>query len=264
MRVETFHTPGPLRLEIRVPVGSVAIETVDGEETRVEVEAIDGDEELEQATRVEYHGGRVVVAMEEERKFLFIRTIPGLRVRVACPHDVEVDVKTVSADVDAAAARIATLDAKSVSGDMRFASLARDVRLKSVSGDVSVGDAGGSLTAQTTSGDIEVGRVQGAVEVRTVSGDVVVEAAAAGATAQTVSGDMRLRSVASGKVQLKTVSGDMTVGIRSGSNLWLDAKSVSGDTSSELALGDAPPNGDAPLVELRANAMSGDIKIVRA
>jgi hypothetical protein len=56
----------------------------------------------------------------------------------------------------------------------------------------------------------------------------------------------------------------MHVGIRPGSSLWLDVKSVSGDTSSDLAVGDTPPEGDGPLVELRATAMSGDIRIVRA
>jgi hypothetical protein len=39
---------------------------------------------------------------------------------------------------------------------------------------------------------------------------------------------------------------------------------VSGDTTSDLPVGDAPPEGDGPLIELRATAMSGDIQIVRA
>jgi hypothetical protein len=67
-----------------------------------------------------------------------------------------------------------------------------------------------------------------------------------------------------GSVTLKSVSGDMHVGIRRGSGVWLDVKSVSGDTSSELAVDDTPPEGDGPLVELRATAMSGDIRIVSA
>jgi hypothetical protein len=67
-----------------------------------------------------------------------------------------------------------------------------------------------------------------------------------------------------GAVTLKSVSGDMHVGIRPGSALWVDAKSVSGDTSSELPIDDTPPEGEGPLVELRATAMSGDIRIVRA
>jgi hypothetical protein len=38
---------------------------------------------------------------------------------------------------------------------------------------------------------------------------------------------------------------------------------MSGETSSELEVGDAPPDGEGPLVELRATAMSGDIRVKR-
>ena len=39
MRVETFNTPGPLTLDLRLPSGRIEIESVDGEETTVELEA---------------------------------------------------------------------------------------------------------------------------------------------------------------------------------------------------------------------------------
>jgi len=41
---------------------------------------------------------------------------------------------------------------------------------------------------------------------------------------------------------------------------------MSGDLSSEVALDDVPPAPEdgAPLVELRATSMSGDIDVVRA
>ena len=67
-----------------------------------------------------------------------------------------------------------------------------------------------------------------------------------------------------GEVTLQTASGDIEVGIKQGSKLWIDARSMSGETSSELELGDAPSDGDGPLVEVRATAMSGDIKVKRA
>jgi hypothetical protein len=70
--------------------------------------------------------------------------------------------------------------------------------------------------------------------------------------------------VAEGEVRLVSASGDVEVGIRRGSRLWVDAKSMSGGTSSELEVGDAPPAGDGPMVELRATTMSGDIQICRA
>ena len=76
---------------------------------------------------------------------------------------------------------------------------------------------------------------------------------------QTASGDVEVDSVREGDVDLQTASGDIEVGIKQGSKLWIDARSMSGDTSSELEIGDAPSDGEGPLVEVRATAMSGDI-----
>jgi hypothetical protein len=69
-------------------------------------------------------------------------------------------------------------------------------------------------------------------------------------------------------VDLKSASGDIEVGIREGSNVWVDARAMSGELSSEVELGDVPLTDDgpddAPLIELKATSMSGDIEVVRA
>ena len=91
-----------------------------------------------------------------------------------------------------------------------------------------------------------------------------MQEASSSVTVQTASGDQRLGSVTSGRVVMQSASGDQTVGIRRGSRVHIDAKTMSGDTSSELVVGEEPPPGDGPTVELRATAMSGDIRILRA
>jgi hypothetical protein len=82
---------------------------------------------------------------------------------------------------------------------------------------------------------------------------------------QSASGDQRVEAVREGKVSLKSASGDLSIGVRQGSSLWVDARSMSGDMSSEIAL-DAEPSDDdgGPLVELRAISMSGDVEVLRA
>jgi DUF4097 and DUF4098 domain-containing protein YvlB len=100
--------------------------------------------------------------------------------------------------------------------------------------------------------------------VNTASGDVLVREAASSVRANSASGDQIIGSVSEGKVDVKTASGDIKVGIREGSTLWVDARSRSGEVRSELPVSDLPPEGDAPHVELRANSMSGDITVVRA
>jgi hypothetical protein len=82
-----------------------------------------------------------------------------------------------------------------------------------------------------------------------------------------VSGDQNFEAVLKGRIELKAISGDVTVGIRSGARVFVDANTVSGSTSSELDLGDAPaqePAADSPLVEVFAKTVSGDVRIERA
>jgi hypothetical protein len=241
VRSETFHTPGELAVRVRIPAGRVDIETVAGEETRVELQSDPG---VEEEAVITARGGEVVVEIEE-RRLLFLRTAPDARVRVTCPPGARLELRGISTDFTAR-------------GDVGRADV------KTVSGDVELGRVEGDLEVKTTSGDVAADAVSGRATVQSISGDVRVGEAGGPVTAQTVSGDVRLASVREGAVTLKSVSGDMQIGIRAGSSLWVDANSISGDTTSELAVGDTPPEGEGPLVELRATAMSGDIRIVRA
>lgn len=241
MRTETFHTPGDLTVRVRVPVGRIELETVEGAEARVELES---DPPIEEEAVIELRGNDLVVEIEE-RRLLFLRTAPRAQVRIACPPGARLDIDAVSADIGATGA-YGRADVKTVSGDVRLGRIDGELAVKTVSGDAEVGGAGGRATLQSVSGDLRLEEAGGPV------------------LAQTVSGDVRLGAVVEGAVELKSVSGDMHVGIRPGSRLWVDAKSTTGDTSSELELGDAPAAEEGPLVELRATSMSGDIRIVRA
>jgi len=123
---------------------------------------------------------------------------------------------------------------------------------------------GGDAVVNTASGDVELGRVVGEAVVKTASGDVTVREGGRAVNVSTASGDQRVGAVTAGAVTLQSASGDIGVGIREGSNVWVDARAMSGRTRSELELDDVPPAGDAPLVELRATSMSGDVSVSRA
>jgi hypothetical protein len=73
-----------------------------------------------------------------------------------------------------------------------------------------------------------------------------------------------LDAVTAGDVSVQAVSGDVQIGVRRGSLVYVDASSLSGDTRSELELGDLPSAEDGPRIDLRLKTVSGDISVVRA
>ena len=262
MRRETFETPGPLTLDIRVPSGDIDLETLEGTETVVEVSA---SPELEEEARIELRpkrDGHEVSVIIEKRSGLFRAFREEVRVRVTSPPGADVEVSTASADVDArgdfGGAQINT-----ASGDVEFEHVGGEAQVNSASGDVKLVRVDGPLTVNTASGDLEVGRLMGDGKVRAASGDISIDEADSSLKVQTASGDVEIESVREGDVVLQTASGDIEVGIKQGSKLWIDAKSMSGETTSELEIGDAPIDGEGPMVEVRATAMSGDIRVKR-
>ncbi len=252
MRFETFSTPGLVTLDVKVPAGEVEVETGDTAETTVELEVSGRDADAaEQATRIEMRprgdGFEVVVDAERNSGIGLFRGRSGdYRVRITAPHDATFRGQVASADI---------------SGRGRYV----DVDVKAASGDIEFEHVTGEAGINTASGDIEVERV-GSGKINSASGDVRIDEASGDVAVNTASGDIDLRSVASGEVKVNSASGDVEVGIAKGSRLFVDAQSLSGDTSSELELeSGAPVEGDeGPLVELKARTMSGDITVRRA
>ena len=139
----------------------------------------------------------------------------------------------------------------------------------SASGDAHVDTVDGSLDVKSASGDLHVGSVARDSNIQLVSGDAYIREADDSISANTVSGDQRYEAVLKGRLELRAISGDVSVGIRRGSRVFVDANTVSGSTSSEFELGDAPQDvppadGEIPLVEVFAKTVSGDVRIERA
>jgi len=250
---QSFHTPLPLTLEVSIPSGDIDVETTDGEETSL---TVDGDERMLEHVEVRHDGNRVTVTLRDKSKLGFSFSLGsivfgngGLRVQARVPHGAGVRVKTASADSNITG-HLGMLDVNGVSGDVR-------VR----------GEIDEDATVRTVSGDVDLERVDGDVSVQTVSGDLHVRAVAGSVDTKSVSGDIRLEALTAGDARFSSVSGDIEIGIASGSLLDVDAGSTSGDLASEVPLATEPPSGEeaaAPTVILRGRTVSGDVRVFRA
>jgi len=274
MRTETYSTPGHVRLSLEIPSGKIEIETASDRETHVRLEALSSNDlvrELIETARIELvrRGDRYEVVVEARIRHGFWVSFgrdPDILLRVTCPRGADLDIRTRSADVEAGG-EYGSVEVKTASGDVNVEHASGDLDVKTASGDVHVAKVDGRVEANSASGDIQLETVGGKADVQLVSGDLHIREADDSVTANTVSGDQRLEAVRKGRMELRAISGDISVGVRRGSRVFVDANTVSGSTSSELELSDAPqeaPTEESPLVELFVKTVSGDVSIDRA
>lgn len=245
-----FDTPTPVELEVSLPAGEIAVETVAGGESTIE---IDGSEQLVDQTSVELVGNRLTVKLRSKTTFglpFSIRDFGGgsrLSIRATVPHASAADVSSAAAD-----ARLRG----------RFASL----KLKNASGDLSVdGEVDGNVEIRTVSGNSRLQRVGGGFDARSVSGDVSATSVGGDVTVRSVSGDVRIGSARQGRFTVQSVSGDIELGVPAGTSLDVDAASASGTLSSEVPLGADPGAlGGGPLLVVRGHSVSGSFRLFRA
>ena len=238
MRNETFSTPEPPEFRINIPSGDIRIETSpDATQTYVEVSGPNEDD-----VRIEQRRDQIVIEVERKKLFGFKG---DWRILVTTGHGARLDVNVASADVTATG-RLGNVSVDTASGDVRLEAVDGRLEVNAASGDVRVEFAGGDIRVNAASGDVTVDQNEHDAKIRTASGDIV------------------LRSAVQGKVDITSASGDVEVGVRRGSKVYIDASSMSGDMSSELDVSDTPPESDGPTLDFRARTMSGDVTVRRA
>jgi DUF4097 and DUF4098 domain-containing protein YvlB len=258
----SWEFPGsdPIDLFINLSAGSVAVSAEPTEVTTVNLRSTaDGNAEQQNSdVQVTFTQGRLEIIQPKSTGFL--RSNPGLELTVKVPPGSRCAVRTASADV-ACVGDLAELDAKTASGDVTAASVSGSLDVTTASGDVWLENAAATVGVRTASGDIRLRRAAGDVAVNTASGDVSVGIAGASVHAITASGDVHIGSVAAGRANVKTVSGDSMIGVAVGAGVYLDLSSLTGRISSQLEETDG---GDEVSLQVTCRSVSGDIKIARA
>jgi DUF4097 and DUF4098 domain-containing protein YvlB len=261
----TYETPGPLTLRLHLPAGSIDVRTGDGQTTTVEVEPArsgargraEADDVRQELRALPGGGQELLVEAPPRRGF---GSSPSLRFRIDAPHGTTIDAETASADVRGQG-RFGAVIVRTASGDIHVELVDADLEANTASGDVRADEVGGAATVRTVSGDVWVGRAAGRLQVSSVSGDLRAGEVSAGLSVNVVSGDAAVDALAGGSASLESVSGDLSIGIRRGLNVWLDLTSRSGRTTSDLDPSDGSA-GEATM-ELRARSLSGDIHVHR-
>jgi hypothetical protein len=257
-----FACPEPITLRAKVPAGALSVTTEPRDTATVEVLPYDesgASREAADQTVVELRGDTLVVEIPDHGWRL---RRSHVRVEVRLPEDSRLQVKLASAE-GRLLGRYGDSVVETASGDVQVGHVAGYLRLHAASGNVRVDRVDGQLGLDTSSGGVTVGRTGGDAAVQTASGNVVVTQADGSVRVRTASGDLRLDSVRRGEVRLSSSSGDVEVGVATGTSVWLDLSTASGTTRSELTrLGPEGPGGN-PDLTLSVRTASGDIELRR-
>ncbi|MDJ0792002.1 MAG: DUF4097 family beta strand repeat-containing protein [Acidimicrobiia bacterium] len=135
-----------------------------------------------------------------------------------------------------------TTDLKVGSGDIRTGRLAGPSRISSAAGDVRV-DAATDLTVSTAAGDLYLGDVTESARVKSATGDV------------------RIRRFAGSDLEIKTMSGDATVGLIPGMLVNTAIKTLSGDFRNRIKASEGEKAG---TMNLTITSFAGDVTLKSA
>ncbi len=283
---ETFETPGIVHLYVQNEVGLIAITASTTDTTVVSLEpATPGGQELIERATVECRstpkGAVVAVKVPKSLGKRFVRR-NAVAVRVEVPAGSDVKVVAGSADVEVTGP-IGTADVATASGDVSTDDVAGDVTAKTASGDITLGNVRGDLRVHTASGDLrcssvagtalfatatgdlELGAATNRLDVKATSGNVRLGELSHGARIVNVSGDVRVLSVDEGTLHVRSVSGDVSVGVAKGVELHVDVETMSGVVNSEISLDGAPGTARPETrVHLSVRSVSGNVDIARA
>ncbi|BCB87727.1 DUF4097 family beta strand repeat-containing protein [Phytohabitans suffuscus] len=258
-----FATPRPVTAVVRLPAGALEITAEERDTALVDVRPYDdrpASHEAAERTTVELHGDTLAVTAPDGG---WMAARPAsLLITIHVPLDSRLRLKTAAADTTCRG-RISALDAVAASGDLVLEHIAGDAKVQIASGDVTAGQVDGELRVSGAAGDVTARRVGGPVDTSVASGSIDIGAAGSGVKAKTASGRVRIGATRRGTVKVQTASGDVAVGVLSGTGVWLDLATISGHTVNELDMTSTGGGEAGHDLSVEVRTASGDIAISR-
>lgn len=194
------------------------------------------------------------------------RSSGGATLELRVPRAVEVQLGTVSADIDVAGLDVRRLQVNTVSGGIVADGRSGEATLNSVSGQIRTQLQTPRLDARTVSGQLLAGRgASGEITAETVSGRITVDAGRIQRLAvESVSGSVDVAAAGmapGGKVTLQTVSGSIALKLPVTVSAQLAVKTFSGSIQSDAGQVEKPRYGPGRSLDARLGGGDGDVSI---
>lgn len=238
-------------LDVRVPVGTVEVYVGDAGVIQLMLDASDVDDfEIFQA------GDRISVRHPSRWR------MRGRSSRLVAhvPAGTDVEINSSSGEVRLVG-RLGIVRVHTASGDIAVGDAAR-LDVNTASGSCTCGDIDGEANVSSVSGDCTMRRVGGRLEATLTSGDLRIERCDGDLVASSASGDVRVGRCGGSDIAIRSISGDVRVGLPVGIRVEAEISTLSG----RAMLPDAAPSsdlGDRRPVRLQLKTVSGDIRVER-
>jgi hypothetical protein len=213
----------------------------------------------------------------------------ALRIDVAAPSGVAVNVETTNGEINAEGIR-APAELVTLNGDIQAQDLSESLIVRTTNGSVDLSNIAGKLNVTSTNGDVELedGQVTGAV-VSLTNGDAELYGVSEELRLENVNGDLmvvdgnvsRMEIVntngdisysglvsGSGPSSIINVSGDVSLELDEDSHFTLNASTTSGDISEDVDLTDEQQGSDSfsgatnpGAATLEVKTTNGDISV---
>ncbi len=254
-QTQEFHLDDGASVLIDNPLGDVKVAGVDGETATVFVKKTVWGVRTEELLG---HAAKIEVSLHG--------TDSRLDVKVSLPDAFHDGV----ADIEVKVPRSANVRVTTRFGHANLKELNGRSEAVTTSGSLTLTDLGGDARGETASGDLRLQKIAGTASIATQSGDIHAEDIQKGLTANTASGDVKAERIEGGKVECKSVSGDVlveTVGVQA--PLDITVESVSGDAVLLQAAGNIAlkaVSGDiraenVSATRVQAQTVSGDVSL---
>ncbi|KAF1015982.1 MAG: hypothetical protein GAK31_01466 [Stenotrophomonas maltophilia] len=190
----------------------------------------------------------------------------GATLTLNVPRAMEVQLTTVSANMDISGIDLRRLQANTVSGELYASGRSGEGTLNTVSGSIQANLQTPRLEARTVSGRIQAaGGLSGEVNTQTVSGRVEVETGRVQRLAvETVSGNIDVSAGAlapGGRISAQSVSASVLLRLPRTVSAQLSVNSFSGSIDSDAGSVERPRYGPGSRLDTRLAGGDGDIRI---
>jgi DUF4097 and DUF4098 domain-containing protein YvlB len=250
-RIETFAVGQTVRVLAATRSGDITV--VAGEAGTVRV-AVDGSG----AGNYEIDQIGDVISVEPRRKGRFIGSSTDIVLTV--PSESNLELSCTSGDISVQGP-VLELRASVASGDVRVDHVATICRVNSASGDIRLNWAQ-DAEVNTASGTVRLGRVDRSLRINAASGNVYIDEIGESAICKVASSDVRIGAFDGSEFRLKSMSGDLVLGLPRRRTIDLDFTSLSGKLRNKLPKGDGSPS--EKLVMIAVAAVSGNVTLTAA